>query len=324
MFPYRRTYSTYNVVTATRRESTPLRFSPLTVEDIPVIRPYLSAAPSRTCDFTIGGMFMWADYFNYTYAIFNDTLFVKGVTEDDVTRAAFSLPLGKMGLDESVDMLRGYCRATGSGPLLFSAIPEVAVEPLRLLGVKTVSPLVEWSDYLYEAEDLATLSGKKMSKKRNHVNHFMAENPGYELLPLTSGMIPDVRHFLQMVPLPIDKPVLADIEREQVMRVLDNYGAYPFEGVVLKTPADGMVAFAIGEVIGDTLYVHIEKMNHEVSGAGECINKLFAEYMLDKTPHLRYINRVEAAGDPGLRKAKDSYHPAMLLEKFNVEMLTEF
>lgn len=127
-----------------------------------------------------------------------------------------------------------------------------------------------------------------------------------------------------MVPLPIDKPVLADIEREQVMRVLDNYGAYPFEGVVLKTPADGMVAFAIGEVIGDTLYVHIEKMNHEVSGAGECINKLFAEYMLDKTPHLRYINREEAAGDPGLRKAKDSYHPAMLLEKFNVEMLTEF
>lgn len=321
MFPYRRTYNTYNVATAVRRrETSPLTFAPLTVDDIPVIRPFLNAAPSRTCDFTIGGLLMWADYFNYTYAIHDGTLFIKGVTEDDVTRAAFSLPVGKMGLDESVELLRDYCRINGMGPLLFSAIPEVAVEPLRLLGVRRVSPLDDWSDYLYEADALASLTGKKLSKKRNHVNQFVAGNPGYELKPLTQAMIPEVRSFLRRMPLPADKPALADIEREQVKRVLDHFASYPFEGAVLTTPGHGIVAFAIGEVIGDTLYVHIEKMDHTVAGAGEAINKMFAARMISLHPNICYINREEAAGDPGLRKAKDSYHPAMLLGKYNVEM----
>ena len=64
--------------------------------------------------------------------------------------------------------------------------------------------------------------------------------------------------------------------------------------------------------------IHIEKMNHEVAGAGETINKLFAAEMLHRHPGLRYINREDDAGDPGLRYAKESYHPLRLLRKFNV------
>ena len=79
---------------------------------------------------------------------------------------------------------------------------------------------------------------------------------------------------------------------------------------MLSTPADGIVAFTLGEVIGDTLYVHIEKMNHLVNGAGETVNKLFAELMTGHHPEVRYINREEDVGDPGLRHAKESYHPS--------------
>ncbi len=321
MFPYRHTYNTYNVATATRRiASSPLRFAPLTIDDIPAIVPYLRYAPSRTCDYTVGGLLMWADYFSYTYSIYNDTLFIKGVTEDDVTKCAFSLPVGKMGLDESVDMLKEYCRFNRMESLLFSAVPEAALGSLRALGVRSETPLDDWGDYLYEAEALVSLTGKKLSKKRNHVNRFMADNPDFELLPLRTEMIGDVKRFLRDTPLPPEKPALADIEREQVVRVLDHYDSYPFTGVVLTIPGRGIVAFSIGEVIGDTLYVHIEKMDHTVEGAGETVNKLYAEYMYEMTTGLRYINREEDAGDPGLRKAKESYHPAAILTKFNVEM----
>ena len=148
----------------------------------------------------------------------------------------------------------------------------------------------------------------------------MADNPEAELVTLTPALLPDVRQFLRSMPLPAEKPALADIEREQVFAVLDHYEEYPFKGVVLRVPGRGIVAFAIGEIIGDTLYVHIEKMDHTVAGAGETINKMFASYMLDRNPGLRYINREEAVGDPGLRKAKESYHPAMVLAKYNVRM----
>lgn len=311
----------YTVITAPRpRQSSPLHFSPLTLDDVPRILPYLGYSCSRTCDFTVGGLLMWAGYFNYSYAIYNDTLYIKGVTEDDVTRPAFSLPVGRMPLKESIGLLREYCRQNDCMPLVFSAVPEEYVEPLRLLGATKVTSLDDWGDYLYDAEALATLSGKKLGKKRNHVNRFVTDNPGYTFTPITKENLADVVAFYRDTHLPLSKPALADVEREQVMHVLDNIDRYGFEGAVLSTPADGIVAFTLGEVIGDTLYVHIEKMNHEVNGAGETINKLFAELMTGHHPEVRYINREEDVGDPGLRHAKESYHPLRILAKYNVEM----
>ena len=306
------------VATATRRQAPLLKFAPLTVADIPAIMPFLPQAHSRTCDFTVGGLLMWTQYFSYSYAICRDTLFIKGVTEDDVTRPAFSLPVGKMGLEEAVALLRHYCRINGDSPLTFSAVPEVYVEPLRLLGASEITPLEDWSDYLYDIEALSSLSGKHLSKKRNHVNRFMADNPAFEFTPLTSANAAEVERIYSLEQLPLSKPALADVEREQVMEVLRHLDAYPFEGAVLSTPSQGIVAFTLGEVIGDTLYVHIEKMRHDVAGAGETINKLFAARMAAEHPGLAYVNREEDVGDPGLRYAKTSYHPCMLLRKFNV------
>lgn len=310
----------YNNVTAFNRprKESPLHFRPLDTADIAVIRPYLESAPARTCDYTIGGLLMWTDYFKYTYAVWHDTLFIKGVTEDDVTRTAFSIPVGRMPLQDSVRLLREYCASHGYMPLTFSAVPEVCVEPLRMLGASEVTPLVNWGDYLYEAEALASLSGKKLGKKRNHVNRFIADNPGYTFEPLSRENLDKVKAFYRTAQLAADKPALAEVEREQVMRVLDHVDRYPFEGAVLSTPAHGVVAFTLGEVIGDTLFTHIEKMNHLVAGAGETVNKLFAEMILGRHRDLRYINREEDVGDPGLRHAKESYHPALILKKYNV------
>ena len=80
------------------------------------------------------------------------------------------------------------------------------------------------------------------------------------------------------------------------------------------------MAFTAGETVGDTLILHIEKMRHDISGAGEAINKLFAERMLSAHPEIVYINREDDSGDPGLRYAKESYHPEFKLRKYNVLM----
>ena len=79
-----------------------------------------------------------------------------------------------------------------------------------------------------------------------------------------------------------------------------------------------IVAFTIGEIIGDTLFTHIEKMDHSVPGAGESINRFFAQHITSRHPEVRYINREEDAGDEGLRQAKLSYHPAILLTKYDI------
>lgn len=297
-----------------------LRFRRLDAELIPWLAPMMraTAARYRTCDFTVGGMFMWTDYFRYQYAVVNDTLFVMGLNENDLSTVAFSLPCGAMELRKSLPLLMEHCRRTGIKCVL-SAVPETVLPEIEnVVGGVDVEPLDSWSDYLYEIDGLSTLTGKKYGKKRNHVNRFADENPGYDFSELTSANLPDVEEFFERQKLAPDKSITADYERLQVREVLRRSRLFGFEGAVLTTPLHGVVAFAMGEVIGDTLYVHIEKMDHTVEGAGETVNKLFAAMMKERYPQLRFVNREEDAGDEGLRKAKLSYHPAAILTKYNV------
>ena len=293
----------------------------MSTDMIDPVRSILSAhTPAwHTCDFSIGGIFMWTDYFHYEGAIADDTLFIRGVNENDLSSLAFSLPVGALPLDKSLDILSRYCRENGCDCVL-SAVPAPAVDIIdSVASVKRVEALPDWGDYLYDITRLASLSGKAMNKKRNHVNRFEAENPGYTFEPLTPELIPAVTAFYEnMAPAP-DKAMSADYERLQVLEVLRHHPLYGFEGAVLSTPADGIVAFTMGEVIADTLYVHIEKMRHDVAGAGETVNCLFARMMSERYgSNLLYVNREEDAGDEGLRKAKLSYHPCQVIPKFNV------
>lgn len=294
-----------------------LRFGRFTLSEIPRVCAMLAAAPARTCDFTIGGIYMWTDYFRYRRAYCGDTLFIRGLSELDVTKEAYSLPIGSMPLCRSIGMLRSHCDAEGTR-LRLSAVPHEAVASLVAMGGRVDAELTDWADYLYDIAPMATYSGKKMSKKRNHVNAFTAANPGYRFERLSALNLPQVRGFFSAMHLAADKGVTAEAERIQTLAVLDNLDRYPFEGAVLSTTAHGIVAFTLGEVRDDTLYVHIEKMRHDVNGAGETVARDFAAMMLARHPSLRYVNREEDAGDEGLRRAKVSYHPAAMLRKYDI------
>lgn len=295
-----------------------LMFRPIGLKDMAAINRLLPLSGSRACDATIGGIYMWADYFKYEYCIYRDTLFIAGVSEGHMSLPAFSLPIGMLPLSESIGLLRDYCRAKGL-PLRMSAVPDDRLASIPGVERATVEELTDWGDYIYDAESLATLSGKKLSKKRNHVNRFMLDNPGYRLDMLTADNASEVKAAYMSWEVQPDGSATAGAERDQTIKVLDHYGLYPFEGAVLRDGRGDVVAFTAGELSGDTLHVHIEKMNHAVAGAGETVNKLFASRMLDRYG-MRYINREDDSGDPGLRQAKQSYNPAMILRKYDVTM----
>lgn len=296
-----------------------LTFAPFTPADIPALLPILSASPSRTCDFTIGGIYLWKDYFMYSRQIVDGTLFIKGVAEDNLEVPAFSLPVGAMPLAESLGLLREHCTSNGIRPLL-SAAPADRLDEIRSsINVAEVSELPDWADYLYEIEPMATFKGKKMSKKRNHVNRFYSDHPDAIFEPLTTGNIPDALSFLRnhSTPSP-DKSITADYDIMETAYALDHFDDYNFEGALMRIPDVGVVAFTAGEVIGDTLYVHIEKMDHDINGSGETMSSSFCRYMMERHQELRYVNREDSSGDPGLARAKEAYHPVALLRKYNV------
>ena len=185
------------------------------------------------------------------------------------------------------------------------------------MNPQKVSPLSAWSDYVYTIDSLATLTGKKLGKKRNHCNRFVQENPDMKLEPINKDNYAQVRTCFEQICKDGKDSPMALYEREQVWKVLDALESYPFETLCLFS--DGrVVAFSVGEVLNNVLHVHIEKALRDVNGAAETINKEFARYIQEKHPHVEWVNRQDDAGDEGLRQAKQSYYPAFLLRKYPV------
>lgn len=293
-------------------------FKKITPENMGEIWKYLLMDKSRTTDFSYAGVLMWVDYFNYEYAIYNDTLFIKGVVESDLSKPAFSLPIGAMPLKDSIELLKEYCKANGIN-LEFSAVPETALDDMGALQPVMIEELKDWGDYLYDAEALATLKGKKMSKKRNHVHQFLAQYPEWKAVDMTPLNADEAMAFMDIFDTEGDSSAMAKAERalsrDMITRI--NEGDTVLKGMILY--ADNKVcAYTIGDIKHDTLFVHVEKATRTVNGSYEMINYLFAKQMTETYPEIKFINREDDAGDIGLRMAKESYHPLEVLKKYNV------
>lgn len=296
-----------------------LVFKPITLDSLHEIAPYLPRQSYRTCDFSIGGIYMWVGYFGYEYAICRDTLFIKGGEEDHLQNTAFAVPVGSLDLKDSLPLLGAYCRQHGL-PFILSAVPEPAAQSIAELYGCPITELPDWGDYLYRATDLATLVGHRFNKKRNRVNKFKSTYPDFQYEAITPQNLPELIAFFDryMQEYHKDSELFA-YEESMVARVLREYDRLPFEGGVLRVGGE-IAAFSVGEVVGDTLVVHIEKARKEVVGAYEAINLFYSAQMAEAHPEVQYINREDDAGDPGLREAKLSYNPETILKKYNIPL----
>ena len=88
------------------------------------------------------------------------------------------------------------------------------------------------------------------------------------------------------------------------------------EGLVLMENGQAL-AMTMGSILSpDTFDIHFDKALDGVDGAYAAINQSFAQYLQEKYPQIRYLNREDDLGIDGLRKAKLSYHPDHLVTKY--------
>ena len=175
------------------------------------------------------------------------------------------------------------------------------------------------SDYVYAIDDLADLKGRKFQKKRNHVNRFRAEHPDYQVLPLTVCNMPLAQHMvnewyrLRMKADPAGDYLLENIA---LARGFLNYVPLGMEGIMLMDRGQVLAVTMGSRLSPDTFDIHFEKAREDVDGAYAAVNAEFARYLREKYPEVRYLDREDDMGLEGLRKAKLSYNPHHLLEKY--------
>lgn len=174
-------------------------------------------------------------------------------------------------------------------------------------------------DYVYRIEDLATLKGKRFQSKRNFVNRFKANHPDCQILPLNLATLPVARDMVAQwyTERKQENPDMDYLlEQTALDRAFAHLQDYALDGLVLMEQGK-VIAMTMGSRLSpDTFDIHFEKAMDRIDGAYATINFEFAKYLQTKYPDLQYLNREDDMGIPGLRKAKLSYHPDHLVEKY--------
>ena len=161
-------------------------FKKLELEDIPKILPFLNSFSSHLSDFTIGGLFMWRDYFNIEYLIKDESLFFKLDLAE--RKNMFTFPIG-IDFRKNIEFLKKYSTLNNL-PLIFSIISDkelsILKENYEIVDIKNER---EWEDYFYLSEDLIELKGRKFNTQRNHINKFIRTYPEYQLVEINKDNI---------------------------------------------------------------------------------------------------------------------------------------
>ncbi len=284
------------------------------LEDKEMITSYLERDPQRSCEGTFVNIYLWSRHYYDQYAIIENTL----VFQNEPDSGSYSYPAGyPEDVKKAIDFLRAHEAEAGRTLKLVNML-ENRVAKLEEWYPEQFEVTYErdWADYVYEREKLATLAGKKLHGKRNHINKFMAlhgENWSYERISEEN-----VEECFQMaLQWRTENGCEDDEEKNSEMCVTLNslrlFKELGSVGGLLRV--DGkIVAFTMGEPATekDTFIVHIEKAFAEVEGAYPMINQQFVQHECEG---YTYINREDDTGAEGLRKAKLSYRPAFLVEK---------
>ncbi len=289
-----------------------LDFQEVVVEDKEKLNQFLFKNTFRNCDYSFSNIYCWALRYKTTYAMESGFLFLRFYAGGK--KAGYIYPLGDGCLKTAIEIMIKDSEERNE-PFRMYALTREMYENVEALfpGRFNYQSKDSWFEYIYNTEDLITLTGKKFQPKRNHINKFK-KTYAYEYLPITKDLIPGCLELYSKWCREnggCEDPSLID-ERISVERAFANFEELGLTGGALRVDGN-IVAYSYGQPLtADTFGVHAEKSLYEIDGGFSMINQQFAEHVC---AGYAYMNREEDLGLESLRKAKMSYHPAILLEK---------
>ena len=290
-----------------------ISFKDIELTDKELITSYTLNSPRRNCDLSFSNLCSWRFLYNTRFAVQDGFLLLKFWAEGEL---AYMMPIGNGDLRKALEALveDAHCERK---PLCLLGICSGMCSELEAFmpGKFQFTADRDYADYLYLRTDLATLAGKKFQAKRNHVNKFKRTYSNYRYTPITRD------HIQECMELEAQWCKANDCnqhegtgnERRALTYALHHFEELGLTGGILHV--DGKIAaFTFGMPINrDTFGVHVEKADTSIDGAYTLINYEFANRIPEQ---YTYINREEDLGIEGLRKAKLSYQPAIILEKY--------
>lgn len=283
------------------------------LKDKPLFDRYFAASGGMNSEYTFTNMYMWRKSYNIRYALIHDMLCIFSQHAGSAQTANF--PLGSGDIKPVIQKLLGYFEELGQRPLI-RVYNESELKALNNAFPDTFIITEDRNafDYVYKVSDLIELPGSRYHAKRNHINRFLAQYP-YEYHKINDKYIDSCYEmFGKWCDSKEDTVAGISEQREAVGELLNNLGALNVRGGAI-TVDNRVVAFSFGELLNkenSIAVIHLEHADTDFQGSFPMINQKFLEH---EWSGLTYVNREEDMGLIGLRQAKKSYHPCLMVKK---------
>jgi hypothetical protein len=302
-----------------------MNFKKLEIADYAALKHFFANIPYRLSVYSLPSLIAWSNcVFEARFAVEGDRLIIANESEVRPEDRHLILPISLSG-DVPPDSLRDI--ADGQGFRCYWYVPGDYVERYRdrLDALFSMEEQGEFEDYIYLADDLASLKGNRYVRKRNLIHQFQREFMGngvrVHVEPVEVESVPECLSFLEAWCEQRDCDIDGDIdlacERRAVITALENFDALELKGILIRV--DGTVnAFGIASRLNDDMGIlNFEKAFSNVKGLyqfldNQCAKQLFAGY--------RYINKESDMNLPNLARMKRSYRPVMRVKSYKLTL----
>ena len=299
----------------------------ITLEDKARIEDKICASGCHGADYGFANLFIWRKAYRPKIAFCDNRLLV-GMPQWNV----YAYPKGDGDVRNSIELLLDEAHSLGNKLRIRGLTDKTLEEFLPLYGDRfEIIEDRDNADYIYTSAKLCDLPGRHLSSKRNHIKHFERNGP-WEFHKIAAGScgvftscedgtcgrlssIAEAKAFVDEFYKEKNDPDLAD-EAGAIEEMFEHYETLGFLGGMLYQNGEP-VAFTAGTKLDDEVFdTHFEKALPGVEGAYTMVNREFARLVRAEYPDIVAFNREEDMGIEGLRKAKLSYHPDILLMKY--------
>ena len=297
-----------------RRNRAMIEFRPVRLEDRATIERFTMSSDITNCDLSFANMFCWQEVYHSAWAIVDGFLVIR-FHIDGGDRLGYMQPVGEGDCARIIPALREDAHAHGQR-LRIIGLTDRGREMIRQMHIGQFAFESDRAleDYVYAADDLRNLPGRRYQPKRNHINRFMAEYPDYRYEELTPDRFDECMQ-LEREWRRNHEGHTSELCAEQraMQRAFAHFAELGMTGGCIYV-GERMVAFTYGSAVNDhTFDTHVEKADTDYDGAFTVINCLFARHLPER---FTLINREEDLGIEGLRRAQLSYHPAVIPHTF--------
>ena len=285
-------------------------------QNFEILKKYTPYIKENFCNYSIGVLYMWQGAEDYEYLEVNDTLILR--LTNHKKQKVFLYPIGK-DIDGALNVIWEIGKAEG-GATIMAVSDNTVMELIEKFPCLSVSSNRDWADYIYNANDLMEYKGKHYNGQRNFYNRFKKKYPNYKYKIIEKRDIARLKEFVKKLDINAPENSLKLEEYKKNYDMLDGMFEVGCVGGYIEVD-NKIVAFCVGEIIGNTFYDHIEKGDKTYEGVYQTLVKETATAFCKG---VKYINREEDCGDIGLRISKMQYRPVEIKNKNTVKIGTAF